>query len=181
MRFWGSTLARNIPAALDIYADIILRPHLPERGTRTGQALVDPGHPEPGRRTATEGDGRASPPLLPAAALQGPPRHDRGHRGSDARRGAEQYRRLFRPNGAILSVAGNIEWEPLKAQVERLFQLWKPTTDPDLTPQAHAPSRSTSSKDTQQTQIAFAFASAPVGPPGLLRRPRGRGRALRAA
>src|SRR5438128_5011809 len=29
MRFWGATLARNLPAALEIYADIIRRPHLP--------------------------------------------------------------------------------------------------------------------------------------------------------
>src|SRR5437660_9184421 len=29
MRFWGSTLARNLPAALEIYADILRRPHLP--------------------------------------------------------------------------------------------------------------------------------------------------------
>jgi len=30
MRFWGATLARNLPAALEIYADILRRPHLPE-------------------------------------------------------------------------------------------------------------------------------------------------------
>ncbi len=29
MRFWGATVARNLPAALEIYADILLRPHLP--------------------------------------------------------------------------------------------------------------------------------------------------------
>ena len=29
MRFWGSTLARNVPPALEIYADILLRPALP--------------------------------------------------------------------------------------------------------------------------------------------------------
>src|SRR6516225_10015528 len=29
-RFWGATLARNLPAALDIYADILRRPHLPK-------------------------------------------------------------------------------------------------------------------------------------------------------
>src|SRR5207244_13649951 len=29
MRFWGATLARNLPAALEIYADILRRPHLP--------------------------------------------------------------------------------------------------------------------------------------------------------
>src|SRR5262249_17682957 len=28
-RFWGATLARNLPAALEIYADILCRPHLP--------------------------------------------------------------------------------------------------------------------------------------------------------
>ena len=30
MRFWGSTLARNIPPALAIYADILHRPHFPQ-------------------------------------------------------------------------------------------------------------------------------------------------------
>src|SRR5215467_8956891 len=30
LRFWGATLAQNLPAALDIYADILRRPHLPE-------------------------------------------------------------------------------------------------------------------------------------------------------
>src|SRR4029079_5091721 len=30
MRFYGATLARNLPAALDIYADIRLRPHVPD-------------------------------------------------------------------------------------------------------------------------------------------------------
>src|SRR5947207_15995447 len=40
MRFWGSTLARNVPAALDIYADIILRPHLPADELEPVQALA---------------------------------------------------------------------------------------------------------------------------------------------
>src|SRR5205807_3992737 len=29
MRFWGATLATNLPAALEIYADVLRRPHLP--------------------------------------------------------------------------------------------------------------------------------------------------------
>src|SRR4051812_1057231 len=29
-RFWGATVASNLPAALEIYADILRRPHLPE-------------------------------------------------------------------------------------------------------------------------------------------------------
>ena len=30
LRFWGSTLARNIPPALELFADILRHPHLPE-------------------------------------------------------------------------------------------------------------------------------------------------------
>src|SRR6516162_4811599 len=30
LRFGAATLARNLPAALDIYADIVRRPHLPD-------------------------------------------------------------------------------------------------------------------------------------------------------
>src|SRR5262245_13634202 len=30
-RFWGSTLSRNLLPALEIYADILRRPHLPEK------------------------------------------------------------------------------------------------------------------------------------------------------
>ncbi len=38
MRFWGSTLARNVPARSKIYADILLRPHLPEEELEPIQA-----------------------------------------------------------------------------------------------------------------------------------------------
>ena len=40
IRFWGSTLARNVSAALDIYADIVLRPHLPAEELEPVQALA---------------------------------------------------------------------------------------------------------------------------------------------
>src|SRR5215831_6430986 len=39
-RFWGATLARNLPAALAIYADIIRRPHLPAEEVPAVQALA---------------------------------------------------------------------------------------------------------------------------------------------
>src|SRR5262245_24334989 len=40
MRFWGATLARNLPAALEIHADILRRPHLPEEELEPVQALA---------------------------------------------------------------------------------------------------------------------------------------------
>src|SRR5439155_10057459 len=35
------------------------------------------------------------------------------------------YQRHFRPGGMILTVAGNVEWEPLRDQVGRLFGDWQ--------------------------------------------------------
>src|SRR5438105_8101117 len=40
MRFWGSTLARNIPAALEIYADVLRRPRLPAAEIDAVKALA---------------------------------------------------------------------------------------------------------------------------------------------
>ena len=40
MRFWGSTLARNLSPALDIYSDILRRPHLPEDDFEAVQSLA---------------------------------------------------------------------------------------------------------------------------------------------
>src|SRR5438445_13368310 len=40
MRFWGATLARNLPAALEIYADILRRPHLPKEELDPVKALA---------------------------------------------------------------------------------------------------------------------------------------------
>src|SRR5437588_787578 len=44
----------------------------------------------------------------------------------------DHYRRLFRPQGTILSVAGNIEWGPLRDQVEWLFDDWPDKPDVSL-------------------------------------------------
>src|SRR5688572_4279081 len=40
MHFWGTTIARNLPAALEIYADILRRPHLPDDELESCQALA---------------------------------------------------------------------------------------------------------------------------------------------
>src|SRR6516225_1839713 len=40
MRFWGATLARNLLPALEIYADVIRRPHLPADEVEAVRALA---------------------------------------------------------------------------------------------------------------------------------------------
>jgi predicted Zn-dependent peptidase len=165
MRFWGSTLARNVPAALDIYSDIVLRPHLPAEELEPVQALAL-------QDIQSLEDAPQSKVMVELRRRYYPPPLNKDRRGVaediealtiDAVK--DQYRRLVRPNGAILSVAGNIEWEPLKAQVERLFGRWESGETSDVVPQPHTPSSAHIQKDTQQTQIALAFPSVPVTDP----------------
>lgn len=163
MRFWGSTLSRNLPAALDIYADILLRPHLPEDELEPVQALavqdIQSLEDAPQQKVMVELRRRYYPAPL-NKDRRGKVEDIEGMTIAAVR---EQYRSLFRPNGAILSVAGNIEWEPLKAQVERLFGKWQRGAERELTPEPHTARSEHLHKDTQQTQVALAFPSVPVG------------------
>jgi len=163
IRFWGATLARNLPRALDIYADILRRPHLPadEMDAVKALALQDLQglEDEPRQKVLIELRKHHYPPPL----------------GQD-RRGTEagidslsvdvvrrHYQRLFRPRGTILSVAGNVEWQPLLDQVGRLFGDWQGGEEPVLELGAQPRPQEHLSKETTQTQIGIAYPSVPIG------------------
>lgn len=165
MRFWGSTLARNVPAALDIYADILLRPHLPEEELEPVVALAL-------QDIQSLEDAPQSKVMVELRKRYYPPPMNKDRRGTEAELEAltiDAVRAVhaagFRPNGTILSVAGNIEWEPLKAQVGRLFGDWKPGAASDATPQPHTPQSAHIPKETSQTQIALAYPSVTITDP----------------
>ncbi|MDB5310496.1 MAG: Peptidase inactive domain protein [Gemmataceae bacterium] len=165
MRFWGSTLSRNAPAALDIFADVIRRPHLPEDELEPVQALalqdIQSLEDAPQQKVMVELRRRYYPSPL-SKDRRGRAEDIEGLSADDVRR---QYRRLFRPNGAILSVAGNIDWDRLKAQVERLFGDWPTGEAVEVVPAPHTPASAHVHKDTEQTQVSLAFPSAPIGHP----------------
>jgi predicted Zn-dependent peptidase len=123
--FSGATLAENLQEALTIYADIVQRPHLPAeqleasrlvclqeiRGVEDepAQKLMD----ELRRRTYPDPWGRAShgdEAGVNAASL------------SDVQ---SQWQRYYRPNGAILGIAGKVDWDRLVEHVESKFGDWK--------------------------------------------------------
>jgi predicted Zn-dependent peptidase len=162
-RFWGATVARNLPAALDIYADILRRPHLPDDEVDAVKALALQDlrglEDEPRSKilvalrkhsypTPLSNDHRGT--LEGIAGLSG--EHLRAH-----------HRRLFHPAGTILSVAGNIEWQPLLEQVDRLFGDWKGGGETPLACGSQPEGRAHLSKDLEQTQIGVAYASVPIG------------------
>src|SRR5437899_5786069 len=126
MRFWGATLARNLPQALEIYADILRRPHLPadelqavkDLALQDLQGLED----EPRQKVFIELRRRFFP--LPLGRdRRGTPEGIAAVSSASLR---AHHARLFQPRGTILSVAGNVEWGPLREQVGRLFGDWRP-------------------------------------------------------
>jgi predicted Zn-dependent peptidase len=162
-RFWGATLARNLPAALEIYADILRRPHLPEDEIDAVRALalqdLQSLEDEPRQKVLIELRRRHYPPPL------GQDRRGtvEGVKGLTVDTVRAHYRKLFRPRGTILSVAGNIEWEPLRDQVEKLFGDWQGGAEPALTLGPLPSSHEHLAKETTQTQIGIAYPSVPIG------------------
>jgi predicted Zn-dependent peptidase len=165
VRFWGATLARNLAPALAIYADILRRPHLPEEELEPVQALalqdIQSLEDEPRQKLLIELRRRHYPTPL-GQDRRGTPEGIESLTPALIR---SHYRRLFRPRGTIMSVAGNIAWEPLRDQVEQLFGDWGTIEEPTLTlgPQ---PSRYDHiTKETTQTQIGIAYPTVPIGHP----------------
>jgi predicted Zn-dependent peptidase len=162
---WGSMLARNLPAALEIYADILLRPHLPGEELEPVQSLalqdIQGLEDSPQHKVMVELRKRYYPPPL-----------NRYKWGSAADVEAltiegvrDHYDRFFRPNETILAVAGRFEWEPLRAAVGRLFGDWQPGAATAIVPAPHTPTSAHVHKQTEQTQVALAFPSVTVADP----------------
>jgi predicted Zn-dependent peptidase len=161
----GASLAANLPRALAIYADVVRTPQLPEDQLEAGRlamlqdlrAVED----EPAEKVMIELRRRHYPQPW------GRPSH--GEEKAIHAITVEEIRRHvlahYRPNGAILGVAGNFSWDALKGTVGDLFGDWRPgrTTTIVETPSdretAHLP------YDSNQTHIGIAYPSVPYRHP----------------
>jgi len=156
----AGTLARNLPAVLDYYADIVLRPHLPPDEVEPSQELLLQDlqglEDSPSEKVILELKSRYYPSPLNRNRY-GTPESIAAVTAAEVR---EHYQSRFRPDRAIISVAGAIDWPKLKEQVGRLFGDWNGSASPMPTPTEHVPTSTHLTKDTQQTQIALAFPSA---------------------
>lgn len=165
LRFWGSTLARNVLPGLEIYADILRRPRLPEEELEPVQALalqdLQALEDEPRQKVMVElrrrhwpmplgRDRRGTPESIARITQKGLRKH---------------FERQFTPRNTILSVAGNIEWGPLKDHVGRHFGDWTGSTPPPLSYESAPGGVGHLEKETTQTQIALAYPSVPFGHP----------------
>jgi predicted Zn-dependent peptidase len=163
--FRGATLAKSLPAALEIYADLLRRPHLPQDQLEAArlvalqdlQAVED----EPSQKVMQELSRRHFP------APWGHPSH-----GDEAGLIAitmddvrQCVARMYRPNGAILGVAGRIEWEALKDQVGELLGDWAPVVPPAIVEGPRGARVDHLSHESNQTQIGIAYDCVPYRHP----------------
>jgi predicted Zn-dependent peptidase len=163
--FSGATLGRNLSPALEIYADVIRRPHLPQAELEPCRLMAlqelsavedEPAHKvmlELRRRHFPEPWGRSSQGDREALEAM----------GLDDVRGF--FERVYRPEGAILGVAGRLEWEQLKDDVGRLWGDWPTLDKPHLGEGTAGPHREHLPHDSNQTQIALAYPSVPYQHP----------------
>jgi predicted Zn-dependent peptidase len=163
--YHGATLAENLPAAMEIYADVLRSAHLPDdqlEASRLGmlqelQAVED----EPAQKVMIELRRRHYP--LPWG------RPSQGERQSLETISNEEikshYRRHYRPEGTILGVAGRFDWDALKDRVGRLLGDWTAGDGTDVVDRPVSARYEHLPFESNQTQIGIAYASVPYNHP----------------
>ncbi len=149
LTFTGATLAESLPQALPLYADMILRPWMPEdqfEASRSGveqslMAIED----EPRQKIILELRRRCfdSPWGLPAEGSL----TDLEVLSPQSIR--DQYAACFRPNEAIFGIAGNVDFDEVVDLVGNLFGDWCGSRRPHSKPH-RAARRGTTSRSTRR-------------------------------
>ncbi|MEX0977857.1 MAG: pitrilysin family protein, partial [Pirellulales bacterium] len=161
----GATLAGNLLPALDIYADLLRRPHLDAEQLEAARMVVLQElrgiEDEPGQKV-----------MLELRRHQYPDPWGRSSQGEEAAlqtidltqiRGyfAEQ----FHPNGTILGVGGKFDWPRLKDHVGKLFDDWAPRDVPEPATGRPLEKFRHIEHESNQTQIGIGFDSLPYRHP----------------
>ncbi|TWT29302.1 M16 family metallopeptidase [Blastopirellula retiformator] len=159
--FGGAVLAENLTRTLAIYSDLVQEPHLPEDEFDESQAVCLQ------ELRALEDD------LYQQSMLQLRKQmyHDPWGRASygdvksvtglTAATAKSHFETHYRPNGTILAIAGNVDWQATRDDVVRLFGEWKEAKEPlivETPPEGiyrHIPFESS------QTHIGVGFQSIP--------------------
>ncbi len=166
MTFGGACLADDLTAALALYADIVRRPQLPAEELDAERALalqsIAALNDNPTQKLFTQ---------LTQVYFPGPFGRPRIGTASDLERvDIDDLRRdfaeRFGPAGAILSVAGGVEFAAVREVAEQLFGDWQNATPPRPRPDVRSGAYYEHlQQDTSQTQIGVAYQGVPIEHP----------------
>lgn len=157
--------AESLPGTLEIFADMVRRPSIPVEQLEDGRrvcfhellsieddlqqrAMIELRrriYPDPLGRIST-GDSES----IAATTLE------------DIQ---DFFQNSYRPNGAILGIAGKVDWEEVKALVTRLFGDWEMGEEPSISLKPAIEEDFHITHDSNQTQIALAYPAVPYADP----------------
>ncbi|XZE55451.1 M16 family metallopeptidase [Planctomycetaceae bacterium SH139] len=159
--FGGSMPAESLFPALDLYTEVVRRPHIPanqlEDARNVSLQELRASEDEPVQRVMMRlkelqyGLPLGHSPLGNAAGIA----------SIDSQHVREFYEGFYRPSGAILSVAGKFDWDALVEHAHELFAGW-PAGKIGEPPQAAGQAGYEHiTHPSQQTHIGFAFPTLP--------------------
>lgn len=159
--FSGATLSQNLVPALEIYADLVRRARLPADQIEPARQVVLQElrsiEDEPAQKVMLElrrhvyGEPWGRPSYGESEALE-----------SLALPAIRNYFAAhYRPNGAIIGVAGRIDWPRLRDEVGRLLGDWQSHPAPPVADVQMLPRRQHLDFAANQTQIGIAYESVP--------------------
>ena len=161
----AATLGRNLIPALEVYAEILLKPHLDEEEIepirdltlQTLQGLED----DPASKVMYELRSRHFPDPWGRPA----PGTPEGVAASTVETIRSFHLDHYRPNGTIIAVAGAVDWPKLRDAVGRFLGDWPTRPEPSVSLRPSGPRRDHVLKETQQIQIALAYPTVPITAP----------------
>jgi len=167
--FSAATIANHLLEALEIYADIVRRPLLPPDQLDAGKLVclqeLRGAEDEPSQKLMIDLRRRSYPSPWGRSSMG-------TEAGIDASTSSEvqaHFSRGYRPDGTILGVAGNFDWQQLVDQVENLFADWPATEVPAIVESAPETDDAHTHYDSNQCHIGIAFPSVPYRDPDYLR------------
>ncbi len=167
--FSAATLSENLDEALSIYADIIRRPHLPADQIEAGQQVclqeINGINDEPAQRLMVELRNRTYPQPWGRSSHG----TEEGVSASTDEDVQSHWAKYFRPNTAILGVAGDFQWPQLIERIETLFGDWKANDVPAIAETQPQSSEAHTHHDGNQCHIGIAYPTVPYRDPDYMR------------
>ncbi len=167
--FSAATVSSNLLDALTIYSDIVRRPALPSEQLDAGKLVclqeLRGAEDEPSQKLMMRLRRRSYPAPWGRSSIG----TTDGIQASTADDVARHFRLRYRPNGTILGVAGNFEWQALVEQVEGLFANWSTTEAMPVSESDAAADDVHEDYQSNQCHIGIAFPSVPYRDPDYLR------------
>lgn len=155
--FGGSMPAESLAAALDLYAQIVRRPHLPGDQLEDARAValqeLRASEDEPSQRVMMRLKEKHYGEPLGHSSL-GKREHVAAITIDDVR---DFFTNNYQPQGAILSIAGNFNWEETVGLLDRLFEGWASHGETSAPAPDGVSGYEHLTHPSQQTHIGFSF------------------------